>query len=102
MHRGWLLLIVIDAIAVPAALGQNNGPFQTTNANDILQQFKNQTILWTTNIWVYANGLFGILAVIEFAWDCDRDAPRKDGPPELDIGLDSKTDVDWRFLRAAG
>jgi hypothetical protein len=68
MHRGWLLLIVIDAIAVPAALGQNNGPFQTTNANDILQQFKNQRILWTTNIWVYANGLFGILAVIEFAW----------------------------------
>jgi hypothetical protein len=24
--------------------------------------------LWPTNIWVYANGLFGILAVIEFAW----------------------------------
>jgi type IV secretion system protein TrbL len=25
-------------------------------------------VLWTTNIWIYANSLFGILAVIEFAW----------------------------------
>lgn len=68
MHLRSLLLIVIAAITVPAAFAQNNGPFQTTNANDILQQFKNQRILWTTNIWVYANALFGILAVIEFAW----------------------------------
>jgi type IV secretion system protein TrbL len=50
------------------AFAQNNDPFQTHTANDILQQFKNQRVLWTTNIWVYANTLFGILAVIEFAW----------------------------------
>lgn len=68
MHGRWLPLIIVVALAVSVASAQNNGPFQTTNANDILQQFKNQRILWTTNIWVYANALFGILAVIEFAW----------------------------------
>jgi len=33
-----------------------------------MDQFRNQRIQWTTNVWVYANALFGILAVIEFAW----------------------------------
>ncbi|MGI9074134.1 MAG: P-type conjugative transfer protein TrbL [Bryobacteraceae bacterium] len=64
----WFSLLALVALFAHAAYGQNNGSFQTTNANDILQQFKNQRILWTTNIWVYANALFGILAVIEFAW----------------------------------
>jgi type IV secretion system protein TrbL len=33
-----------------------------------MDQFRNNRIQWTTNVWVYANTLFGILAVIEFAW----------------------------------
>jgi type IV secretion system protein TrbL len=33
-----------------------------------MDQFRNQRNQWTTNIWVYANTLFGILTVIEFAW----------------------------------
>jgi len=33
-----------------------------------MDQFRNQRNQWTTNIWVYANTLFCILAVIEFAW----------------------------------
>ncbi len=33
-----------------------------------MDQFRNSRIQWTTNVWVYANTLFGILAVIEFAW----------------------------------
>lgn len=33
-----------------------------------MSQFRNQRILWTTNVWVYANNLFGILALIEFTW----------------------------------
>src|ERR1700676_4483227 len=65
MNLRWLPLIAVGSLAVQIAFGQN---FPTTNANDILQQFKNQRVLWTTNIWVYANSLFGILAVIEFAW----------------------------------
>lgn len=58
-------LLVLMAFSAEAIRAQN---FQTNNANDILQQFANQRIVWTTNIWVYANALFGILAVIEFAW----------------------------------
>jgi type IV secretion system protein TrbL len=65
MNLRWLPLIAVGSLAVQIAFGQS---FPTTNANDILQQFKNQRVLWTTNIWVYANALFGILAVIEFAW----------------------------------
>src|SRR5215469_7794801 len=61
----WLRSIVIAGLFAQAAIGQ---PFQTTNANDILQQFRDQRVQWTTNIFVYANTLFGILAVIEFAW----------------------------------
>jgi len=33
-----------------------------------MDQFRDQRIQWTANVWVYANALFGILAVIEFAW----------------------------------
>ena len=43
-------------------------PFNTSVPGDIMTQFRNQRITWTTNVWVYANSLFGILAVIEFAW----------------------------------
>jgi type IV secretion system protein TrbL len=64
----WLPLVALASIYAQFAFAQNNGPFQTHTANDILQQFKDQRVLWTTNIWVYANTLFGILAVIEFAW----------------------------------
>jgi type IV secretion system protein TrbL len=68
LQPSWLTLIVFGGLFAQLAHGQNNGSFQTTSANDILQQFKNQRILWTANIWVYANAIFGILAVIEFAW----------------------------------
>ncbi|MGH9440025.1 MAG: P-type conjugative transfer protein TrbL, partial [Terriglobia bacterium] len=64
----WLPLILLASFFVQAAYGQSSGSFTTTNANDILQQFRNQRSLWTTNIWGYANDIFGILAVIEFAW----------------------------------
>jgi type IV secretion system protein TrbL len=33
-----------------------------------LEQYRNQRITWTANIWPFANTLFGILATIEFAW----------------------------------
>ncbi len=34
----------------------------------ILNQYRDQRVMWFTNIWPYANNLFGMLAVIEFAW----------------------------------
>jgi type IV secretion system protein TrbL len=36
--------------------------------SQILDQYRNQRIAWTSNIWPFANTLFGILATIEFAW----------------------------------
>jgi type IV secretion system protein TrbL len=62
----WLPLAAVATLFAQVALAQ--APFNTTVPGDIMTQFRNQRITWTTNIWVYANALFGILAVIEFAW----------------------------------
>jgi type IV secretion system protein TrbL len=43
-------------------------PFTTTVPGDILDQFHNAKQIWTTNVWVYANNLFALLALVEFAW----------------------------------
>ena len=46
----------------PAPRSRHNNPSQ------ILQQYRNFRTTWITNIWPYANTLFALLAVIEFAW----------------------------------
>ncbi len=61
----WLSLLAFAFLFASDALAQT---YQTTVPTDILAQYRNARTLWTTNIWVYANALFGILAVIEFAW----------------------------------
>ena len=61
----WVALLVCVSSGLSLAAGQ---PFNTTVPGDIMSQFRNQRILWTTNVWVYANNLFGILALIEFTW----------------------------------
>jgi type IV secretion system protein TrbL len=33
-----------------------------------MDQFRNERAQWTANVFIYANALFGTLAVIEFAW----------------------------------
>jgi type IV secretion system protein TrbL len=50
------------------AVFAQGAPFNSTVPSQIMEQFRNQRTQWTTNVWVYANTLFGILAVIEFAW----------------------------------
>ncbi len=62
----WLPAIALLSLAAETALAQAG--FQTTVPTNIMTQFRNQRILWTTNVWVYANSLFGILALIEFTW----------------------------------
>ena len=62
----WLIVLAGGVLVAHNAFAQ--APFNTTVPGDIMTQFRNQRITWTTNIWVYANALFGILAVIEFAW----------------------------------
>ena len=42
---------------------------QTASApSKILDQYRNQRTYWFTNVWPFANTLFGLLAIIEFAW----------------------------------
>ncbi|HEY6343539.1 MAG TPA: P-type conjugative transfer protein TrbL [Bryobacteraceae bacterium] len=64
----WLLVLAVAGVFVEAAWAQAGPPFNTTVPSQIMDQFRNSRIQWTTNVWVYANTLFGILAVIEFAW----------------------------------
>ena len=64
----WLSAMAIGSLFVQAVFAQAGQPFNTTVPSQIMDQFRNQRILWTTNVWVYANTLFGVLAVIEFAW----------------------------------
>ncbi len=66
--RHWLPVIAIASLFVQAVFAQAGSPFNTTVPSQIMDEFRNQRTLWTTNVWVYANTLFGILAVIEFAW----------------------------------
>jgi len=56
----FLVLAMIAIAGVAAA--------QTPKPSALLDQYRTQRITWTTNIWPYANTLFGILATIEFAW----------------------------------
>lgn len=63
----WVLdLAVVSifiALATVPALAQG-----APKPSAIMDQYRAQRITWTTNIWPYANTLFGILATIEFAW----------------------------------
>jgi type IV secretion system protein TrbL len=54
---------VLLLLASGAALAQT-----ATAPSQILDQYRDQRITWFTNVWPYANTLFGLLAVIEFAW----------------------------------
>jgi type IV secretion system protein TrbL len=63
----WLPIAAAATIFIQVAWAQGPG-FNTTVPSQIMDQFRNERIQWTTNVWVYANALFGILAVIEFAW----------------------------------
>ena len=64
----WLSVAAIASLFIQSIWAQQGPGFNTTVPSQIMDQFRNQRTLWTTNVWVYANTLFGILAVIEFAW----------------------------------
>ena len=61
-RRDLARLLFLMLILVGTAAAQNPKP------SAIMDQYRAQRITWTTNIWPYANSLFGILALIEFAW----------------------------------
>jgi type IV secretion system protein TrbL len=63
-----LRLLLLTAACACLAYAQGSPNFNTNVPSSILQQFRNQRANWTANVWVYANSLFALLAVIEFAW----------------------------------
>jgi type IV secretion system protein TrbL len=61
------LLVTLGGIVllcVPFASAQ----ISSRNPSQILQQYRSVRTTWITNIWPYANTLFALLALIEFAW----------------------------------
>ena len=60
-----ILLSVIGVCVTFAAAGPT---YTTTVPSSIMDQFRAQRANWTTGVWLYANSLFALLAIIEFAW----------------------------------
>jgi type IV secretion system protein TrbL len=61
----WALL---SAIGVCVAFAATTPSYTTTVPGSIMDQFRAQRANWTAGVWLYANSLFGLLAIIEFAW----------------------------------
>ncbi len=62
-------VITIGLFVVIALLSSHLASAANVKApSAILNQYRAQRVTWFTNIWPYANNLFGMLAVIEFAW----------------------------------
>jgi type IV secretion system protein TrbL len=60
---GWMLtLSFIVLVLADTASAQSKAP------SEILNQYRAQRTTWFTAVWPFANTLFGLLAVIEFAW----------------------------------
>ena len=60
--------LLLTALFILFAIAQTAFAQGSSNPSKIMDQYRSQRIQWTTNIWPYANTLFGLLAVIEFAW----------------------------------
>jgi type IV secretion system protein TrbL len=60
-------LLALLSLAVPMGLAQTP-PFVSNNPSQILSAFQAARGSWIANVFGYAKGLFGALAVIEFAW----------------------------------
>jgi type IV secretion system protein TrbL len=66
--RRALPLITVASLSLAVAFAQAGPAFNTTVPSQIMDQFRSERAQWTANVFNYANTLFGILAVIEFAW----------------------------------
>jgi type IV secretion system protein TrbL len=64
----FLPLAAITLLLAQVVLAQPGPGFNTTVPSQIMDQFRNNRIQWTNSVFIYANSLFGLLALIEFAW----------------------------------
>src|SRR6478752_3032505 len=62
------MVLVVFGTFVLLILAQAAFAQGSATPSKIMDQYRSQRVQWTTNIWPYANTLFGLLAVIEFAW----------------------------------
>jgi type IV secretion system protein TrbL len=62
----WIALCAC-ALAL-SSVSSATAQISSNNPSHILQQYRDFRITWIANIWPYANTLFALLAVIEFAW----------------------------------
>jgi type IV secretion system protein TrbL len=60
----WIALIATIALSLAPVASAASAKAPSA----ILQQYRDQRLTWFTNVWPYANNLFGMLALIEFAW----------------------------------
>lgn len=60
---GFAAIVAAVLICAPFASAAS-----ATAPSAILTQYRNQRTIWFGAVWPYANDLFGLLAVIEFAW----------------------------------
>lgn len=65
-RRLWLAIAISGLLLLWAS--PLTAQISSNNPSQILQQYRNFRTTWITNIWPYANTLFGLLATIEFAW----------------------------------
>src|SRR6202051_660419 len=64
----YLLPAAIALLLAQAVFAQAGPGFNTTVPSQIMDQFRNNRIQWTNSVFIYANSLCGLLALIEFAW----------------------------------
>lgn len=63
------LIITIGLVITVALLSAHVASAADLKApSAILNQYRDQRVTWFASIWPYANNLFGMLAVVEFAW----------------------------------
>lgn len=60
----WVAIVIVAVVCAHSVCAQIN----SNNPSQILQQYRSFRNAWFTAVWPYANTLFGLLAVIEFAW----------------------------------
>ena len=68
MNRATRIGRWLFVLSLPTLFLANSLLLRTKLRPEILNQYRAQRTIWFTAVWPFANTLFGLLAVIEFAW----------------------------------
>ncbi|HEX4231724.1 MAG TPA: P-type conjugative transfer protein TrbL [Bryobacteraceae bacterium] len=67
-HKTQQFITLVFLVAISLASSRLASAANLQPPSAILNQYRDQRVTWFTAVWPYANNLFGMLAVIEFAW----------------------------------